>query len=102
MLTPKLPTIKLFLTEPFPQKTFSVCHVVPKLTAKIFVVWFVGKFHGCYAVCSDPQPPNLGGKGLGSDEAVAQVNGAVGGCCERFVVCNDDEGLSELVAEVEE
>ena len=42
--------------------------------------------------------PNLGDK----NEAVAHVDGAVGDGGQLLVVGHDDEGLAELVAEVEE
>ena len=36
------------------------------------------------------------------DQAVAEVDGAVGDLCKGFIVGDDDEGLTKLVAEVEE
>ena len=42
-------------------------------------------------------------RGLGiEDDAVAEVNGAVGDGGEGFVVGDDDEGLAKLGTEVEE
>ena len=42
-------------------------------------------------------------RGLGiEDDAIAEVNGAVGDGGEGFVVGDDDEGLTELGTEVEE
>ena len=42
--------------------------------------------------------PNLGNK----NEAVAHVDGAVGDGGQLLVVGDDDEGLAELIAQVEE
>ena len=40
--------------------------------------------------------------GLPDDEAILQVDGAVGGLRKFFVMCHDDKGLSELISQVEE